>query len=286
MRLACVGDVGVDNYTNLGLRKPGGIAFNVAVSAHASGLGVSLISALGTDPGGDAMRSLIATLPIDPAHLRQYDGTSARQDIFVEPDGERRFVGYDKGVLTQWHLSPSDTDFIATHDAIYVPLTDGLEDVFHTIAHTPGPALKAADFSIDYELADYDQEDNLLTRHTPNFDIIFFGGRPHHFPTMESLGAQHPNKLLILTLGIKGAIAFHRHTQYHQPASIVPNPLATTGCGDAFQAAFLASYLQTQNIQTALTAGANRAALTITHLGSTPYELTPQSTRPSPSVGG
>jgi hypothetical protein len=35
MRLACVGDVAVDNYTNLGLLKPGGIAFNVAVNALA-----------------------------------------------------------------------------------------------------------------------------------------------------------------------------------------------------------------------------------------------------------
>ncbi len=275
MRLACVGDVGVDNYTNLGLRKPGGIAFNVAISALASGLDVSLISALGTDPGGDAMRSLIATLPIDSTHLRRYDGTSARQDIFVEPDGERRFVGYDKGVLTQWHLSPSDTAFLATHDAVYIPLTDGLEAIFQTIAHLPGPILKAADFSIDYELADYDQEENLLIRHAPAFDIIFFGGRPHHLPLMESLSTIHPNKLLILTLGAQGAIAFHHHAQHHQPATLVPNPLDTTGCGDAFQAAFLASYLQTKDIPTALTAGANRAAITISHLGSTPYELTP-----------
>jgi fructoselysine 6-kinase len=274
MRLACVGDVGVDNYTNLGLLKPGGIAFNVAVNALACGLDVSLVSALGTDRCGDAMRSLISNLDLNPTHLRRFHGATARQDIFVELDGERRFVGYDKGVLTQWHLTPSDTTFIATHDAIFVPLSDGMETIFHAVTHTPGPALKAADFSIDYELADYDNPDNLLTRHSAVFDIVFFGGRHHHLPMMESLATYHPDKLFVLTLGAAGAIALQHNTRHHQPATPVPHPVDTTGCGDAFQAAFLASYLQTRDIPTALTAAANRAAIIIAHLGSTTFELT------------
>ncbi|HKG26522.1 MAG TPA: PfkB family carbohydrate kinase [Thermomicrobiales bacterium] len=266
MRLPCVGEVGVDHYTNLGLLKPGGIAFNVAVNALACGLDVSIVSALGTDPAGVSMVSLITDLGLTTENLRRIDGTTARQNIRVEPDGERRFVGYDKGVLTRWRLTAADVAFIAAHDAIFVPLSDGMEHIFRAVARTPGPALKAADFSLDYELADYDNDDNLLRRHCGSFDVIFFGGRPRHFPMMESLVAQHPEKLFVLTLGAEGAIAFHRGGRHSQPAPTV-EAIDTTGCGDAFQAAFLAAYLQTLHVPTAL------AAVVITHLGSTTFEL-------------
>jgi fructoselysine 6-kinase len=273
MRLACVGDVGVDNYMNLNLIKPGGIAFNVAVNASACGLDVSVVSAIGNDPAGDALVSLIPELGFDSRYIRRFEGVTARQDIFVEPDGERRFVGYDKGVLTLWRLDASDTAFLATHDATFVPLSDGMEDVFSAVAGVPGPALKVADFSVDYELADFDSDDNVLARHCHAFDVVFLGGRRRHLPMLARLAGIHPEKLFVLTLGAEGAIAFHRGARQTQPASTVDHVVDTTGCGDAFQGAFLAAYLRSRNVQTALAAAVSRAATVITHLGATTLTL-------------
>ncbi len=68
-----------------------------------------------------------------------------------------------------------------------------------------------------------------------------------------------------------GSCALVRGTRTRVPAT--PVPLAecvdTTGCGDAFQAAFTVEYLRSHRIETALCAGARRAALVIRHLGAT-----------------
>jgi fructoselysine 6-kinase len=273
MRLACVGDVGTDNYTNLGLRKPGGIAFNVAYNASVCGLAVSVVTAIGTDPEGDTLAQLLPTLGVDVSAVRRLAGRTARQDIRVEPDGERRFAGYDKGVLTDWRLSPDDLAFIAGHDAVFVPLTDGTEDVFAAVARIPGPALKAADFSIDYEFADYDRPDNALARNCHAFRVNFFGGRRDHLPMVEALAGRHPDRLFVLTLGAGGAVALSQGMRFSEPAPSINRVVDTTGCGDAFQAAFLATFLRTHDIPSSLRAGTARAAIVLSHLGATTLTL-------------
>jgi fructoselysine 6-kinase len=273
MRLACVGDIGTDNYTNLGLRKPGGIAFNVAFNALACGLDASIASAIGTDSEGDALSTLLADLGLDTSAVRRLGGRTARQDIDVERDGERRFVGYDKGVLTDWHLGDEDLSSIAAHDAVFVPLTDGMEGVFAAVAQITGPAIKAADFSIDYEFADFERADNVLARNCAAFDVNFLGGCHELVSMVERLAERHPARIFVLTLGAEGAIAFHQGKRYAEPAPSIRRVVDTTGCGDAFQAAFLATFAATGDVPASLGAGAARAAVAITHLGSTTLTL-------------
>src|SRR4051812_93003 len=102
MRLACAGDVGIDEYTNLGVRKPGGIAFNVGFNAIACGAVVSILSAIGDDADGDALSAVLGELPFDRTHLNVAAGATARQSIYLDPNGERRFTGYRAGVLAYW----------------------------------------------------------------------------------------------------------------------------------------------------------------------------------------
>lgn len=273
MRLACVGDVGVDEYENLGLRRPGGIALNVAVAAHAGGIDVSLVGALGDDSAGDAITLAIAPLGLDTRHLRRLPGPTARQAIRLEANGERRFTGYHPGALAGWKLDPADLAFLANHDAVIAPLTDGLEAVFDAVARLSGPARKAADFSVDSALVDGSTLAQSLDRYAAAFDVVFVGGTRDHLTPTEGLATRYPERVFVVTLGSDGAIAFHRGSRHFQAAIAVEHVVDTTGCGDAFQGAFLARYLQGGNVPDAIHAGAERAAITAAHLGSTAPRL-------------
>jgi fructoselysine 6-kinase len=273
VKLACVGDVGVDDYANLGLRKPGGIALNVAANARACGLDVSLVSALGDDPDGDAVLAAIAPPELDLSHLRRLPGLTARQSSHLDPGGERRFTGYRAGVLAEWRLNEGDLAFFAGHDALFAPLADGLEGVFEAVSGITGP-FKSADFSIDSILLDGSTFEQSIARYAGSLDCCVMGGSGEHAPFVANLAALHPERIFVLTLGSEGALAFHRAGQYHQSAIPVERVVDTTGCGDAFHAAFLASYLRERDIPAALLAGVIQAAAVIGRIGSVELVLT------------
>jgi fructoselysine 6-kinase len=77
--------------------------------------------------------------------------------------------------------------------------------------------------------------------------------------------------MLVITHGAEGSTALLNGHRYSEPAVAVPSEeqVDTTGCGDAFQAAFVVEYLRRRDIAAALRTGALRAAQVIRHLGAT-----------------
>ena len=75
--------------------------------------------------------------------------------------------------------------------------------------------------------------------------------------------------LIVVTLGAGGSVALVDGTPLFQPAQVVPNPVDSTGCGDAFQAAFTVAYLTTGSVEQALRRGTARAATVLQHYGAT-----------------
>jgi sugar/nucleoside kinase (ribokinase family) len=275
MKLACVGDVGIDDYAlaKQNVRRPGGIALNVAASARAGGLEVALVGAVGDDAEGDALLAALSPLGLDCSHLHRLPGATPRQEIRLAADGERRFAGYHPGVLTGWRLTADDLAFLAGCDAVFAPLADGLEAVFDAVARLPGPVRKAADFSIDSDLADGSDLDANVSRYAGAFAVCTIGGTPGHRPLAERLAAAHPEAAIVLTLGAEGAVAWRHGQRFAQPALPVPRVVDTTGCGDAFQGAFLAHFLAEGGVPAALRAGARRAAATLGRIGATALVL-------------
>ena len=64
----------------------------------------------------------------------------------------------------------------------------------------------------------------------------------------------------MVTLGAMGSYAFHESEIYFQQAMSVPKVVDTTGCGDAYQAAFALTFYRTGNIQKSMNAGAIAAS--------------------------
>ncbi len=73
---------------------------------------------------------------------------------------------------------------------------------------------------------------------------------------------------VVITDGPKGAFAYDGNKQYYAPAKRVKVE-DTTGAGDAFSSAFLASTMLGNNIRTALKWGAVQAGSVIQHYGAT-----------------
>jgi len=273
MKLVCIGDIGIDFYKNRDILKPGGIAFNVAVNAHSSGASVSLVSAVGTDVYGNKIDTLLKKIDINTTHLKKIEGHTALQNIILENTGERKFVGYNAGILKYWTLTHQDLDFIATHNVMFVPLSDGMEHIFESIKNLQTSAMKSVDFSQDYEKADFDKKENCITRYAKYFDIIFIGATTKQKSMIAHLSQHYSNKIFILTLGSKGSIAWHKGKQYEQPAQKVTKIIDTTGCGDAFQGTFIVTFIQTNDIQKSLKHASIQASSILKHIGSTKYFL-------------
>lgn len=273
MKIACIGDVGIDDYVNIGVKKPGGISFNFAINTQDNDMDCSFISAVGNDVEGNQLKKLLHDSNLDISHIKEINGITAKQNIELKENGERKFVGYSAGVLNKWNLNKSDLQFILKHNAVFVPFSDGLETVFKSIAKLQGTVIKIVDFSQDYEFVDFDSEENVITKYCTNFDIIFIGGNENLTTLIRKLNQQYPSKLFVLTVGNKGSFAFFQDKRYFQKATKVEKIVDTTGCGDAFQAAFVVTYLKEHNIQKALEAGAKQAASVITHIGSTKLNL-------------
>jgi len=273
MKFVCIGDIGIDFYKNRDILKSGGIAFNVAVNAQSSGASVSLVSAVGIDEYGNKIGTLLKKIDINTTHLKKIEGQTALQNIILENTGERKFMGYNAGVLNNWKLTHQDLDFIKKHDAIFVPLSHGMEHIFESIKNLKTYAIKAVDFSLNYEKADFDKKENCIMRYAKYFDIIFIGATTKQTSMITHLSQQYPNKIFILTLGSKGSVAWYKGKQYEQPAKKVTKIIDTTGCGDAFQGTFIVTFIQTNDIQKSLKRASNKASSILKHIGSTKYSF-------------
>ncbi len=73
-------------------RFPGGKGLNQAVAAARAGARVTMVGAVGSDEGGDWLRSLVLAEGIDDSHLRQAPGPSGTAVIEVDAAGMNRIV--------------------------------------------------------------------------------------------------------------------------------------------------------------------------------------------------
>lgn len=274
MKVAVVGDIGIDLYKNLKIIKPGGIAFNFAYNLKQNKKDkISLVSILGNDIYSKKLKILTKKLKLNSDYVQTIQGFAPLQNIFLK-NGERKFIGYSSGVLKKWKLRNKDISFIKMQDVVFVPLSDGMEHIFNIVKKIKGP-VKAVDFSQDYEFADFDKKENVITKNAKYFDVIFIGGKKKHLKLVQSLSNKYPEKVFVLTLSKDGSIGFFDKTTISQPACKIKRNqiIDTTGCGDSYQSNFLSTWLLSKNLLISLKAGAKAAKLTTGHIGSTKISL-------------
>jgi fructoselysine 6-kinase len=271
MKIAAVGECTLDRYPELGVERVGGISLNFAVNARREGADqVALVSCTGSDVVAAAVRHKLSAEGIDTRHLHSRAGATATQQIRLVAGGERVFPqgGYHPGVLTDFRLSDADLALLRTVDAIAVPIFRQIEHLADAVRRVPvGNALRVADL---LDGADLGPDLAGLGPLLDAFDLLFVSGDEAMVERLLER-SRTSRSVIVVTQGAAGSSALVRGTRMSVKATPVPlaECLDTTGCGDAFQAAFTVEYLRTRRIEAALCAGARRAALVIRHLGAT-----------------
>jgi fructoselysine 6-kinase len=251
LAVAAVGEIGADLYEGDSTTFLGGISANFARCAAAAGARACVFAAVGDDALGLDLLRLLAATSVEP-RIRILSGKSAVQRIRVAPDGERVFCGFDPGVVSDYALTDAELSAIAAFDAVAVPLSPETE---HVVAQLRGHRALVGDVSRDSAGSDLA---GWLAPHLPSLAIAFVGGTAADLDPLRRL-SERARALVVLTAGAAGAWTLAAGQVIHQPA-LAERVVDTTGCGDAFQAAFTVSHFTGATLEAALHAGARAAA--------------------------
>ena len=291
MRIVAVGECTRDRYIDLGVERVGGISLNFAINARRVGAShVALVSCVGTDAAGEAVSARLAREGIDASHVYQLPGATASQTIHLIAGGERVFPpgGFDPGVLSDFRLSDADLAFIGGCEIVAIPVFGQLEHLVEPLLfdrqwlrqsrsnRSPKTAGVPARDTLPLLVADLldgaDLGDDLasLELHFDAFDLIFVSGDESTVAQLRPY-AERSRALLVVTHGAAGSSALVGGARICAPAEPVAleELVDSTGCGDAFQAAFTVDYFRHRDVPRALAAGAARASQVIRHLGAT-----------------
>lgn len=271
MKIACVGDCGIDQYQPSGEILPGGITANFTRQARRSfkpNDQIHIISMMAND--GEAAATARTAVDIEgiECHFQHIDGTTPVQYIKIDDHGEKDFFKYDRGLLKNFKLNEDQLDVIKSADLVMTPTYWQIYNVFDIVMAAPMSGTLAVDFS-DFAT---DPNFELLNKYIKQIDICFFGLSKNQTELIDKISsmAKKHNKLMIITLGADGSIAYMGDKYYHCAAKKVSKIVDTTGAGDAFAAGFLSRYMHKNSIDDALAQGAINAAETIRFMGSVP----------------
>lgn len=250
----------MDYYPQSGEYHAGGNALNQAIQFSQQGMESAFIGAIGSDDPGDRIARLLRQAGVDCSRLRRIDGNTASNQILVDERGERSGIegAWSGGVYTGFRMNEDDwecirgADIIATHA--------DCPDYLELISRVRGGPLVAVDF---LHMDDFE----LMRRSSGTVDIVYSGGHVAMAGGLQQV-AMDTNMLVVLTLGADGSMAFHRGKVYRQPALPLDKVVDTTGCGDAFQAAFTCEYMKSGNVRDSLMRGALAASLAAGRIGA------------------
>ncbi len=262
-KVACFSVAALDFFPQQNEYFAGGNSLNQAVRLKQMGYDTSFVGALGNDENGDRLENLMREVGVDLSHTYRLEGKTATNRIFNDEAGERYGVddAWDGGVYETYKLSEEDWKFISDFD------------VWVTHANTPNfrEALKRKPrhvfIGVDFL---HFKEYGLLEDCLDMINVAYFGGTPDMADELARM-AKGRKGIVVLTLGAEGSKAFVDDKVYRQTAFTVEKVIDTTGCGDAFQAAFTQEYYKSRNVAAALLAGAELGRIATQTHGGVPW---------------
>lgn len=238
----------------------GGNSLNFATQCKQSEIeDVSIIGGIGQDEFGRLITEHLEKEQIDHSHLYTIDAPTASNRIFINEAGDRYFKAdsWQGGAFDVFRLSDRDWELVSKSDLIAMP--GGDPNLKNLLSRRHDHQLVVIDF-LDYLELDF------IEQHISSIDVVFLSGKEDSLEQLKSLATQY-GKIVVTTLGAKGSIAFQNGNAYHQQAIEVAKVVDTTGCGDAFQAAFCIDWLQNKDIRKAMQTGALAASKVLSFMG-------------------
>lgn len=238
----------------------GGNSLNFAVQCKKSGAEtVSVLGAVGSDTAGGRIIGFLKKKGFDMSHIYSTPDVTANNKIYITDEGERYFKpdSWTGGAFEHFTIPKKDWPFILSHDVIAVPATDpNFDEILNTVA---GRTNIVVDF---LDERDY----RYVLKKMDKISVAFISGDEGTLDAMREYAKTH-SKPIVVTMGAKGSVALYGDMEFRQEAIPVSEVVDTTGCGDAFQAAFTESYFRNHDIKLALNKGAVASSSVLSHFG-------------------
>ena len=288
-KILCIGDLALDvisqlkepiNYGNDTASRisshPGGQAANVATWITRTNSRAQLVARVGNDPVGFALISDLDKYGVEHMNLMHSGRPTGVVVILVDANGERTMFP-DNGANAD--LEVTDLPPLGDFDGVYLSgyaLLDfrSRESVLAMIAKikkagkpiyfdpTTTGAMKVV--TRQEVLSWVSLMDGILL----NAEEALYLGDAHDVETAgQNLTKYTP--LVVIKLGSKGAMAINGSQSVRVPA-VTTNVVDTTGAGDSFAAGFIPKWLETSDLQQALSAGTALAAKCVATVGARP----------------
>lgn len=263
IRAVSVGDNCIDTYRPPFNKKyVGGNAVNVAIHMHKAGCSAAYLGAVGQDADGLVTIDRLREQGVATDHVQILPGNTAYTIVELTPEGERQFIHEDMGPARHFALSEADLVYIGQHDLVHNTWLGGTEDYLPAYRRFPG-LLVSMDYGERYTQDFFD-------RTIANVDLAFFSMEPGHMRAAHELAtgaARRGPKVVVVTLGYDGSLAFSDGRVYFQPA-IPVKVVDTLGAGDTYIAYFLVSRLMGKSVPAGMDLAAKAAAQTCKYFGA------------------
>ena len=288
-KILCIGDLALDviaqlkesiNYGNDTASRisthPGGQAANVSTWITRTNSKAQLVARVGNDPVGFALISDLDKYGVEHMNLMRSGRPTGVVVILVDSNGERTMFP-DNGAnadLEVTDLPPLDgvdgaylsgyalLDFRSRDSVIAMIKKINAAGVPIFFDPTTTGAMKIV--SREEVLSWVSLMDAILLNAE---EALYLGGSSDIVEAEENLKKYTP--LVVIKLGSRGARAVFHDESAKVPA-VTTNVVDTTGAGDSFAAGFIPMWLETRDLEKALSAGTSLAAKCVATVGARP----------------
>ncbi|MBC7318296.1 hypothetical protein H5T57_03480 [Candidatus Bipolaricaulota bacterium] len=255
MELVAIGDINLDTIITvprlpkpdeeveiLDLREvPGGDAANVAVAFARLGGEAGMIGAVGNDSAGELLRAHLSTSGVDVTRVLITQGPSGHAFSLVEPNGIRRLL-YIRGANSLRKLTYEDLIYVKKSKWFYV--ADPLPQTIEVLKAWYENYEDLPQLALDPGSAGASRKEGFFAPLFPYLSALLLNeGEAMTLTDQDSLegAVEHLKQicpLVVVKRGDKGAFVATSKEEFSLPAYPI-QAVDTTGCGDAFNAAFL-----------------------------------------------
>ncbi|HTC71232.1 MAG TPA: PfkB family carbohydrate kinase [Acidothermaceae bacterium] len=239
------GDSVFDVFPSRGLQYPGGNCLNFAVFCRFLGAHSEYVGVVGDDERGRRILDVLETVDVRTDHVQIRDGQTGWTGVNVV-DGDRVFFrGNDQGV-TRSKPTTLTPDLL-----IHMRSAQLVHSSAYSLSSQDVPQLADGPIvTFDFSEEDDRRTDEYLAALAPFIELGLFSCSHISLDATIHL-LERANRagmpLTLATRGKEGSVAFDGNRMFHQTAIAIDNPSLmrdTTGCGDAFLAAFVMSLLE------------------------------------------
>ena len=263
--VVCFGDNCLDFYvTPIDRMLVGGSVLNVAVALSRRGLPAAYLGAVGADHAGRAVLAVLAAQRVDASHVRvDTESATAETEIALGPGGERRFLRERYTIHEVYAPAEEEWAFIARASHVHA-------------SRLPRHLVRLLTLGKDGISISYDFSAQELPTRLDGLELAFVpsellpSGADPEASARELV--ERGATCAVVTLGAEGSLAATASGSAAAEAVPLASVLDTCGAGDAYIAAFIATYLTGKPLEVCLRRGAEAGAEACAILGAFPQD--------------